>query len=572
MLFNPLFSTTFYAMILKATNVFKSRLHYHTSLFWVLLSILLFSCGSPFVTEENMTVFRYNEPSNITSLDPAYARNQANIWATSQIYNSLLRLDKNLTVVSDLAREFTISEDGLTYTFWLRHDVHFHDDPCFEKGIGRRIKARDFVFSFNRLLEPSLNSPGTWVMNPVARKPDGKLDVNAINDSILVLKLKEPFPPMAGLLTMQYCSAIPHEAVEMYGEDFRNNPVGTGPFRFKYWKEGVKMVLKKNEKYFEFDDEGSRLPYLNAISITFIIDRQTAFLEFVKGNLDFLTGVDASYKDEILTPDGHLQPRYKAKFKMLKMPFLNTEYLGIMVNPDKLPKDWPLKERAVRQAINFGFDRTKMIRYLRNNVGTPAFAGFVPVGMPGFHQNEGGYSYNPALARQLLAGAGFPDGSGLPIITLNTTQNYLDIAQFLQHELSLLGIRIAIDVMPPSTLRETVAKGESNFFRASWIADYPDAENYLALFYTPNQSPAGPNYTHFTHPGFDQLYKKSITVTDHKQRQNIYHQMDKMVIDEAPVVFLFYDQSVRFFDSRITGLTNNPLNHLDLRRAKYFSD
>ncbi len=527
------------------------------------------SCGKNFDHNENLTVFRYNEPANITSLDPAFARNQANIWATSQLYNSLLRLDENLNVVNDLAKKYSISEDGLTYTFLLRNDVFFHDNPCFENGIGRKVTAHDFVYSFNRLLEPSLNSPGTWVMNQVARKPDGKLDVEATNDSILVINLKEPFPPMAGLLTMQYCSAVAREAMVMYGQDFRKNPVGTGPFMFKYWKEGVKLVFRKNENYFEFDDEGNRLPYLDAVSITFIIDRQTAFLEFVKGNLDFLTSVDASYKDDILTPDGSLQPRYKDKFKMIKKPFLNTEYLGIMVNPDNLPTDWPLKKKAVRQAINYGFDRAKMIRYLRNDVGIPAHGGFVPVGMPGFHENEGGYSYNPDLARQLLAKAGYPGGAGLPVITLKTNQNYLDIAQFLQHELSRLGIRIAIDVMPPATLRETVAKGEADFFRASWIADYPDAENFLALFYSPNQSPAGPNYTHFSNQKFDQLYKKSITTTDDKKRQGIYRQMDKIVVDEAPVVFLFYDQSVRFFDINIKGLSNNPLNHLDLRRARF---
>jgi len=539
------------------------------SLFYLAIFICSISCSSPFGNEENLTVFRYNEPANITSLDPAFARNQANIWATSQLYNSLLRLDENLNVVNDIAKEYTISEDGLTYTFLLRNDVFFHDNPCFENGIGRKVTAHDFVFSFNRLIEPSLNSPGTWVMNQVARKPDGRLDVEAKNDSIFVINLNEPFPPMAGLLTMQYCSVIPREAIEMYGQDFRSNPVGTGPFRFKYWKEGVKLVFRKNEKYFEFDEEGIRLPYLDAISITFIIDRHTAFLEFIKGNIDFLTGIDASYKDEILTPDGNLQPRYHDRFKMIKKPFLNKEYLGIMVNPDNLPNDWPLRQKAVRQAINYGFDRGKMIRYLRNDVGTPAYAGFVPMGMPGFYENEGGYSYNPDLARQLLAEAGFPGGAGLPIITLNTTQNHLNIAQFLQHELSRVGIRIAINVMPPATLRETIAKGESDFFRASWIADYPDAENYLALFYTPNQSPAGPNYTHFSNAKFDQLYEKSITITNDEKRQAIYHQMSQIVIDEAPVVFLFYDQSVRFFDINIEGLTNNPLNHLDLRRARW---
>lgn len=514
-----------------------------------------------------MTVFRYNEAAGITSLDPIYSRNQANIWATSQLFSSLLQLDEDLNIQPAIANSYQISDDGLVYTFSLRDDVFFHNNACFDGGVGRAVVASDFVFSFSRLIDPRLNSPGSWVVNQVQRRADGSLDINAPNDTTLVINLQQPFPPFAGLLSMQYCAVVPHEAIALYGQEFRNNPVGTGPFRFQYWKEGVKLVLRKNERYFEFEGQ-ERLPFLDAVAISFIIDRQTAFLEFIKGNLDFLSSVDASYKDEILTPEGSLQPRYQDRFKMISKPFLNTEYLGIMVNENNLPADWPLKEAKVRQAINLGFDRDKMIRFLRNNVGIPAHAGFVPVGMPGFPENEGGYNYDPDRARQLLAEAGFAGGQGLPPITLHTNQNYLDIAQYIQHELSKIGIRLLIDVMPPATLREMMAKGEARMFRASWIADYPDAENYLALFFSSNHAPDGPNYTHFSDRNFDRLYEKSLTETNDSLRQALYRQMDRIIIEKAPVVFLFYDQSVRFVPNEMEGLSNNALNHLDLRRVR----
>jgi oligopeptide transport system substrate-binding protein len=411
----------------------------------VIMVLLAGSCRRPDRDTEGMTVFRYNEPSNVTSLDPIYARNQANIWATAQLYNSLLQLDENLDVVPDLAHSWQVSDDGLVYTFSLRTDVYFHDNACFPQGEGRRVVAEDFVFSFSRLLDTRLNAPGAWVMNQVARTPDGGLDMHAPDDSTLVIRLQQPFPPFPGLLCMQYCSVVPREAVEKYGTDFRRNPVGTGPFRFQYWKEGVKLVYRKNDRYFEFEN-GQRLPFLDAVAINFIIDRQTAFLEFVKGNLDFLSSVDASYKDELLTPAGELQPRYRERFRKISMPFLNTEYLGFLVNEERLPADWPLLQRAVRQAINYGFDREKMVTFLRNNIGTPAHAGFVPVGMPGFYENAGGYTHDPDRARQLLAQAGYPNGEGLPVITLQTNQAYQDIAQYIQYELSRIGIRIQIDV------------------------------------------------------------------------------------------------------------------------------
>ena len=529
------------------------------------------SCGSGPPDSEGMTVFRYNEDQNITSLDPVYARNQANIWAVSQLYNSLLELDDSLRVRPAIARHWDLSEDGLTYTFFLRDDVYFHDNECFPGGKGRRVVADDFIFSFSRLLDPRLSAPGAWVMNQVARKENGELHMEAPDDTTLVIHMAKPFPPMPGLLTMQYCAVVPHEAIEAYGQDFRRNPVGTGPFRFAYWREGVKLVYRKNPNYFEFEG-GQRLPYLDAVSISFIIDRQAAFLEFIKGNLDVLTRVDASYQDELLTPRGELQEKYRDQIQMISMPFLNSEYLGFQLDGERVPPDWPARSRKVRQAVNYGFDREKMLTFLRNNIGTPAHAGFVPLGVPGFSVNEGGYHYDPDRARQLLAEAGYPGGEGLPDITLHTTQAYQDIAQYIQFELERIGIRLRISVNPPATHREKMANAGAPFFRGSWIADYPDAENYLALFYSRNKTPDGPNYTRFSNPHFDSLYEAALSETNDSIRIGMYRQMDSIVIAEAPKVFLYYDQSMRFAQDYVKNLSNNPLNHLELKRVRIDSE
>jgi oligopeptide transport system substrate-binding protein len=535
--------------------------------FFILFTLLLnISCRRDSGPDEGLTVFRYNEPSGITSLDPIYARNQANIWATSQLYNSLLHLGDDLEIKPSIAYAWEVSDDGLEYVFHLRNDIFFHDDPCFDNEKGRRVVAGDFVFSFSRLVDKSLNSPGSWVMNQVERNADGTLGIEALNDSTLVIRLQQAFPAFTGLLCMQYSSVIPREAINRYGAEFRRNPVGTGPFRFRYWKEGVKLVYVKNENYHEFEGN-TRLPLLDAVSISFIVDRQTAFLEFIKGNLEFLSSVHASYKDELLTPAGDLQPKYHKRFKKISMPFLNTEYLGFLVSDQRLDSNWPLRKKEVRQAINYGFNRQKMMTFLRNNIGMPAYGGFVPVGMPGFDENVGGYNYDPDKARQLLARAGYAGGQGLAPITLQTNQAYQDIAQFIQYELARIGVNILIDVMPPATLREQMARGEARFFRGSWIADYPDAENYLGLFYSKNHSPAGPNYTHFSNKEFDKLFEKSLSITNQQERFLLYRKMNQIIIEEAPVVFLFYDQSVRFVPSYVHGMSNNPLNHLDLRRV-----
>lgn len=532
------------------------------------LLLLLFACNKRKPENDGRTVFRYNESAGITSLDPAFARDQANIWVTNQLYNGLVQLDSSLRVKPCIAKSWNITENGLTYTFYLRNDVFFQDDEAFLEGKGRKVKASDFVYSFNRLLDDKLASPGAWTLANI-QKRENQFSIVAPNDSVLIIRLESPFPPFVGLLAMQYCSVVPHEAVAKYGADFRRHPVGTGPFRFGMWKEGVKLVLLKNKNYFETEN-GSQLPYLDAVAVTFIVDKQTAFLEFIKGNLDFVSGIDVSYKDEMLTNNGTLRSKYTGVVNLTKQPYLNTEYLGILIDTNFIAAaESPLKQKLIRQAINYGFDRVKMMRYLRNNIGKPGNAGFVPAGLPWFDQKlVSGYVYNPAQARKLLEKSGYPNGQGLPPITLTTNASYLDLCKFIQSQLSEIGIKIKIDVTPPATLREMVAHSKVNFFRGSWIADYPDAENYLSLFYSPNFCPVGPNYTHFKSANFDTLYSSSMLENSDSVRGQFYMQMDRILIENAPVVVLYYDEVLRFTRKNIIGLGSNPLNMLNLKHVK----
>lgn len=527
--------------------------------------IFLLSCTPHKKENEKRKVFCYNEYAGITSLDPAFAKDQANIWATNQLYNGLVQLDEKLLIKPCIAQSWEISHNGITYTFHLRKDVFFHDNAAFPANKGKKVTAKDFVYSFNRIIDEKLASPGAWVFNNV----DLSAPFNAIDDSTFQINLKQCFPPFLGLLTMQYCSVVPHEAIEKYGKDFRNHPVGTGPFQFKMWKEGVKLVLVKSTNYFEYDGK-QRLPYLDAVAITFIMDKQTGFLEFIKGNLDFLSGIDASYKDELLTRLGELNPKYKDKFNMISQPYLNTEYLGFLMDTtSKIMTGNPLSLKLIRRAINYGFDRKKMMRYLRNNVGTAASGGIVPLGMPGFTTEQtNGFTYDPEKAKALLREAGYPGGEGMPEITLITTSSYLDICKYIQSQLAEIGIKLKIDVNPPATLREMISGSKIAFFRGSWIADYADAENYLSLFYSKNFCPKGPNYTHYSNPSFDALFEKAQKEINDSIRYTYYYQMDQLVMDDAAIMPLYYDQVLRFTQKNISGLGCNPLNLLDLKRVR----
>ena len=601
-----------------------------SQLITLILLPLLFSCGRNNASDENLKIFKYNESAGILTLDPIYAKDLPHIWACNQIFNGLVAFDDEMNVVPAIAKSWNISDDGMTYTFVLRDDVWFHEDICFAVKTPRyqdtktpsnhgdsvtwrlgdletrKVTAQDFVYSFNRVLDRKLNSSGSWIFANVANGQRSTVNsqqstyaFNAINDTVLEIELSQPFPAFLGILSMSYASVVPHEAVEYYGTEFGRHPVGTGPFKYQYWKEGVKLVFRKNPNYFEvekmprrqdakttsdFDSATQRLPYLDAISISFIIDKQVAFMEFIKGKFHFMSGIDARYKDELLTRDGHLRSEYEDEIYLIREPYLNTEYLAFFLgDDDTLGKDRSL---ALRQAVSYSIDREKMLRYLRNGIGTPGNNGIIPAGLPGYKDAKTprrqdtetlgdsvsrclgdlniGYPYNPKKAEQLLKDN---DLIGYEL-KLYTTQDYIDIAKFVQSALTEIGLNCRVEEMMPAALREKRANGNLPFFRSSWVADYPDAENYLSLFTTNNFTPQGPNYTHYSNAKFDELYQKSLTCNDLEERAKIYHEMDSLMMTEAPVVILFYDEVLRFVNKNVEGLGSNPTNMLNLKKVR----
>ena len=518
--------------------------------------LLLTNCTNTSKINKDHLVFRYNEHRNISSLDPAFSKDLADTWATNQLFNGLVQMNNQLVIQPGIAKSWVITDSAKTYTFSLNKNIHFHKHHLFGKDSTRTVVASDFEYSFNRLRDKNIASPGSWVLNKVDH-------FYAENDSTFVIKLKQPFPAFLGLLTMKYCSVVPKEIVEHYGSDFRSHPIGTGPFKFKRWEENIKLVLRRNANYFETNTSGEQLPHLEAVAITFLPDKQSEFLQFAQGNIDFVSGLDASYKDEILSSEGQLKTNYIDAVNMIRGPYLNTEYLGFYMDSE-LPE---LQSNRIRKAINIGFDRQKMITYLRNGIGIPANGGFIPKGLPGYDKSIG-YSYQPEEAKRLVSLFKSETGITNPKITLTTTSNYLSYCEYIQREIQKTGLDVIVDVIPASSLRDLKANGQLPFFRASWIADYPDAENYLSLYYSKNFVPNGPNYTHFKSDAFDTLYEQAYLETDSDLRAKLYTKMDSLVMQSTPIVPLFYDEVVRFTRKTISDLGINATNLLDLKHVK----
>ncbi len=519
-----------------------------------------------------------NIPEGLSTLDPAFARSRAPIWMTAQIFNGLVSLDSALQITPAIAKSWQISADAQTYTFTLRPDVFFHKHPAFGLDSTRRVKAQDVVYSFTRICDPKTASTGKWIFADriaglsayLAGETHTISGFQALDDSTFQLTLSQPFPALLGLLAMPYGYIVPEEVVNALGTDFQSQPIGTGPFQFYRWDEGNLLVLHRNPQYFERDGNRS-LPYLSAVRVQFIPSLLSAFIELQQGNLDFIGDLDGSYKDEILTYTGEVKPPFDTAYQVLLAPQLNTEYLGFQLDDTlMLMTDHPLRDLRVRQAINYAIDRDQLVTYLLNGMGYPATSGFMPKGMPGFAPDRvKGYTYQPQLAESLLAEAGHPGGSGIPPLDLYATAKYQNMMVFVQKSLERIGLQVTIQNMQAGALRKEIYGNRSRFWRASWIADYPEGENYMSLFYSPNAAPKGPNTPHFSDATFDQLYEATLREPSDSLRRVAYQQMDQAVMDQAAIVALYYDRSFRLLQKGWTGLGSNPMNHLFLKRVKW---
>lgn len=532
---------------------------------WVCMGV--FACSPKQEELNGKKVFRYNQADGLSSLDPAFARNQANIWATSQIFNGLFELSADMYPVKCIADTWEISDEGREYTFKIKQGVFFHDNEVFPNGKGREVKAQDFVYSFKRILDPATASTGVWIFSDKVKKDaNGEVSpdwIEAIDDYTLRIKLEKPFGAFLEILTMPYTFVIPLEAVEKYGKEFRTHPVGTGPFMLKSWEEGNNLALVKNENYWKKDIDANKLPYLDAALVTFISDKTQELMTFQQKKLDLVSfSGQASSIDMILNKDGSVKPDFADNYVVDKIPYMNTEYIGFCLNPALYQdKNHPVLNKKFRKALNYAIDREGMLSYMLNNLGKPGTAGIIPPAVTGFNDKKvTGYTYDPAKAEQLLREAGYPEGRNLPVIELYTTIQSKAYVEYLQKQWEAIGVKVKIQINPVATHQELIDNGRVNFFRGSWLGDYPDAENYMALFYSKNFAPGGPNKTFFRNEAFDKLYENAKLEHDGFKRLDYYIEMDKIVMEEAPVIVLFYDETLRLSQKNLKGLEMNPMN------------
>jgi peptide/nickel transport system substrate-binding protein len=529
----------------------------YAPIFWVALfyTILGISACQNVDNVSQSQVFRYNEDASVNTLDPAFAKSQSELWIVSQLFNGLVELDSALGVVPALAKHWEVSEDGTRYRFDLRTDVWF----CETSGVSsNQLLSNDVVATFRRLIDPKTASPGAWIFVDKVKGPES---FQAIDDSTLSIELTRPFPAFLSLLSMNFAYIMPEEWTQKEKSFLARNACGTGPFYLKRWEQEVKMVLRQNPHYFEFDGP-NRLPHLQAVNIDFVKNKQTAFMQFVSGKYDFFNGLESSIKDELFSKEGELNAAYRRQFQAILTPFLNTEFIAF-----NLGESGPavLRDKFFRLALSSAVDREGLVRFLRNGVGDPAHQGFVPPSL--MSQSVKGQQLDVSKAKEYLQASTYKG----EILTLATTSDYLDMAIYLQKAWENLGINIRVQVESGGMLRQKRNQGDLQLYRGSWIADYPDAENYLSCFYSAYQFPNGPNYSRFSNAEFDAQYETVAGLGSASgaklNRALLLAQADQLLMDEGAVIVLYYDKSVRLVQNHVRGLGNDPANRLILKRV-----
>jgi len=490
---------------------------------------------------------RYAMMANPPTLDPRHATDTSSSTVNYNMFEMLVDLDPDGNLIPLLAESWEGSGGGTVFTFHLRKGVHFHDTIEGGKPTangGREVTADDWVWTFNHLCDPETACERAYFIDMVKgydEYREGKADslegVKKLDDYTIQIETTYPFAPFVSVLAYNTFVVLPREDVEKWGDQFNFNPVGTGPFKFDSWVQDDRLLLVRNDNYWEKDDEGNALPYLDAIEFRIVPDLSMMWTEFTMGNFETIDSVDDPYYYEA-------KDKYGDSFH--ERPWCGTYYYGMNQELE------PFKgNKQLRKALNYAIDRETLIELVCNGRATPA-KGVLPPGMFAYNPNLEGYEFNPDKAKSLLAEAGYPDGVKLTL-QYNTSDGHKRRAEAIQQQYKQIGIDMELFNVDWGAHLDSVERGEVSFFRMGWVVDYMDPDNFLyVLLNSENIGPQG-NYSRYNNPKFDELTKQARLETDPKVREQLYKEAEQLVVDDAPWVFIYHYTSHQIVQPYVKG-------------------
>jgi len=562
------------------------------------ISVLLFGCGggdgneAVDLTHEGAggiyygEIFKFNEVENFRHLYPHNVTEAVSMRIVSQIYEGLVKFDQSNIddLVPGIAERWEVNPDATKFTFHLKKGITFHDDPCFPNGKGREVTATDVKYCFDLLCTESPDNQMFWLFkdrvkganahyeaSKVGKAPAGGVEgVRILNDSTVEIELDIPFGGFLKLLATPGGYIFPKEAVETYGDDLRVKAVGTGPFTIRKVSEGDVVILQRNPNYWQFDEYGNQLPYLDGIKITFQKEKKTELNQF-PDNLHMVYQLPIENINEVLGDFETALQGGNEPFQMQHTASLSTQFYGF------LHSNGVMQDVRVRKAFNMAIDREELVTYILRGEGIAAEGGVVPPSFPTYPSDEiSGYEFNPEEAQRLLAEAGYPGGRGLEGLTLQLNSGGTineKVAQNLQKMFETnLGVTVQLNVQPLSQHYQMVETGSSNFWRAAWLADYPDPENFLYIFHSKHvpDSIEGRSYLNpfrYSSARFDSLYDAAMAEPENDRRMKLLAMADQQMIDDAAVMPIYYDEVIRLVNSRVQNFPINTMEYRDFTRV-----
>ena len=565
-------------------------------LFGMITSIILITSGCSHSDKQNVAkspilkgdiasggLFRMNIGEQTRSIFPHGIVDASADNLMNQVYEGLMQFDPVTEKTEPaLAENFTVSPDGMTYTFHLRKGIRFHDDPVFANGKGREVKAADVVYCFTKLCEKSPhNQLYTFVIDLIKgahEHYDSGTDepvegIRALDDYTVQFTLEYPSPTFLSILTLP-CGWIFPKELYQYKDEINSWCIGTGPFMARTIKINDVVILERNKNYWRHDQYGNQLPYLDAIKCNYVSEEERQLELLRKGSLDLIFHVPyekmTSLQTEATSNPGEVH------FTIKSIPAMRVEYYGLQ------NRGTIFNNENVRKALNYAIDRQYLVDSILFGFAEPGVHGIVPPAMPGYPADSvHGYTYQPEKARQLLREAGYADGSDFPVLTLQINDGnntVIKVADAVQRMITdCLNITVELSVLPRQRHYEQIENGKVDLWRDGWIADYANPENFLQLFYgelVPEDSVKASylNTARFKDNVFDKYYEKSLRESDPQIRMEDYWHADQELINRAAVIPLYYENWTWLVNKKVKNLDLSGIGLLDLSKVYFSSD
>jgi peptide/nickel transport system substrate-binding protein len=524
-------------------------------------------------------VFKCMSAEKITNLLPISSANIYTQRVGNQIFETLMKIDPvSEEIIPGIAESYKVNNDATKFTFKIRKGVFFHDDDCFEDGKGRELTAQDVKNTLDFACSKSLDNEIYWLLIPKikgakkhydssvkGKAPKGVSGIKVVDKNTLTIELEYPFVEFYKLLVHCSLGIFPKEAYDEYGDEIGKHPVGTGAFKLEEWTED-KITLARNPNYWRKDNLGNQLPFLANVEITYSKDKKTELLAFRKKEIDMVIQIPVDEIDNML---GSLEGAMAGKTVKHKIDFreaLGTAYYGF-ANTSK-----PFDNKDVRTAFNLALDRNYLIENTLQGEGNPCLNGFVPKILEYNDTLVKGYKFNIEQAKALLAKAGYPNGAGFPVITLYVNakdgsmphKTALGVKQQLKQHLN---VNIQVKLCTIDERDQAIQSGKAKMWRGGWIADYPDPENFLNLFYSANiSSSAISNPFKYKSSVFDNYFKNAMRERNIIKRTALFEKCDQTIIDDAVVMPLFHQDFMTMVNFRVKNFVSNPTEIIDFSR------